>query len=119
MEYEMKRPDLLHELVGEFLTRDEGQGRDVVDRLFRIKLGALAARAVEHIDEMRLDVEEAELEYGEKPDRPRADNEGVSGVDCRRHGRPPFWCFRAIYARELHARRRRRAACRRTSARRR
>ena len=41
---------------------------NVVDRLLRIKLGALAARPVENVDQVAFEVEQPELEDGEQPD---------------------------------------------------
>ena len=58
--------------------------RNVVDRLLGIKLGALAADLVEDVDEMALDVEQAELEHGEQADRAGADDEHV-GLDRIAH----------------------------------
>ena len=55
-----------------------GNAGNVVDRLLRIKLGALAADLVEDVDEVRLHVEQAQLEHGEQADRARADDEHVS-----------------------------------------
>ena len=56
---------------------DVGDAGNVVDRLFRIKLGALAADLVEDVDQVRLHVEQAELEHREQADRARADDERV------------------------------------------
>ncbi len=50
----VERLDLLHQPVGQFLAGDDGQARNVVDRLFRIELGALPARPVEDVDQMAL-----------------------------------------------------------------
>ena len=61
-----------------------GMRRNVVDRLLRIELGALAADLVEDVDEMRLHVEQAELEHREQADRARADDEHV-GLDGITH----------------------------------
>ena len=52
--------------------------RNVVDRLFRIKLGALATDLVEDVDQVRLHVEQAKLEHSKEPARPCADDERVS-----------------------------------------
>jgi len=54
-----ERRDLLEQPVGQLLAGDHGQPRDVVDRLLGIELGALSARAIENVDDMRLDVDEA------------------------------------------------------------
>ena len=53
------------------LRGDVRHAWDVVDRLLRIKLRALAADLVEDVDEMRLHVEQAELKHCEQPDRGR------------------------------------------------
>ncbi len=66
-----ERLDLLHQRVDQPLRRHLRQRRNVVDRLLRIELGALAADLVEDVDEMRLHVEQAELEHREQPDRAR------------------------------------------------
>ena len=73
----MERRDLLHELVGELLAGNHRHAGNVVDRLFRIELGALAARPVEDVDHVAFEVEETELEDGEKPDRARADDDNI------------------------------------------
>ena len=73
----LERLDLLHQGVGQAVAGDVGNAGNVVDRLLGIELGALAADLVEDVDEVRLDVEQAELEHGEQPHRPRADNENV------------------------------------------
>src|SRR6185503_4443669 len=77
MEGRVERLDLLHQGVGEAVAGDVGNAGNVVDRLLGIELGALAADLVEDVDKVRLDVEQAELEHGEEPHRPRADNENV------------------------------------------
>src|SRR5581483_7994102 len=56
---------LLHQRIDQALTGHERQSGNVVNRLFRIKLGALPAGPVENVDEMRLHIEQAELEHGE------------------------------------------------------
>ena len=84
MERRTERLDLLHQRVDQALRRDFRDRRNVVDRLLGIKLGALAADLVEDVDEMRLDVEQAELEHGEQPDRAGADDEHV-GLDRIAH----------------------------------
>src|SRR6185436_7420961 len=77
MKGRVERLDLLHQGIGQAVAGDVGDAGNVVDRLLGIELGALAADLVEDVDEMRLDVEQAELEHGEEPHRPRADNENV------------------------------------------
>ena len=62
-----------------------GQAGNVVDRLFRIELGALPARAVENVDQMAFEVEQAELEHGEQPARARADDDDIRLGVIRAH----------------------------------
>ena len=88
MEGRVERLDLLHQRVGEAVAGDVGNAGNVVDRLFRIKLGALAADLVEDVDQVRLDVEQAELEHREQADRPRADDQNV-GLDGLTHALVP------------------------------
>src|SRR6202041_3845650 len=74
MEGRIERLDLLHQRVGQALAGDEGNAGNVVDRLFRIKLGALSADLVEDVDQMRLHIEQAQFENGEQSARARANN---------------------------------------------
>jgi hypothetical protein len=83
MKHGMEGLDLFHQLVRQLLPRHDGQRRNVIDGLFGIKLGALPARTVENVDQMRPDVEQAELEHREKPHGSRADNHGICLVRCR------------------------------------
>ena len=78
MERRTERLDLLHELIDQALRRDFRDRRNVVDRLLGIKLGALPADLVEDVDKMSLDVEQAQLEHGEQPNRAGTDNKHVS-----------------------------------------
>ena len=78
--------DLREQPIGQPLAGDDGQAGDIVDRLFRVELGALAADLVEDVDHMRLDVDEAEFEHREQTDRPGADDQGI-GLDRRSAGR--------------------------------
>ena len=84
MERRLERLDLLHQLVGESLAGDHRNARNVVDRLFRIELGALAADLVENVDEVRLYVEQTQFEHGEQAARARADDQHV-GFDRFAH----------------------------------
>ena len=76
--------DLLHQRFGEPLAGDEGNAGNVVDRLLRIELGALAAGLVQNVDEMRLHVQKAEFEYGEKAEGTRPNNQDI-GFDRFAH----------------------------------
>src|SRR4028118_1121058 len=69
--------DLPHQVLDETLARDDRETRNVVDRLLRVKLRALAADLRQDVDQVRLDVEEAELEHGEEADRPRPHDDDV------------------------------------------
>ena len=54
MEHRLERLDLLEQPVGQLLAGADRKAGDVVDRLFWVKLGALAAGLVENIDDMGL-----------------------------------------------------------------
>jgi hypothetical protein len=70
----------LHQPVDQLLRAADRQGRDVVDRLVGIELGALPARVRERIHDLALHAEQAELEHREEPDRARADDDAF-GAD--------------------------------------
>ena len=72
--------------VGQLLAGHDRQARDVVDRLLRIELGALPAGLVQDVDDVRLDVDQAQLEHGEQPDRAAADDQRI-GLDRGRAAR--------------------------------
>src|SRR5262249_52238747 len=86
MELRIERLDLLHQRVDQALCRRVRDARNVVDRLFGIKLGTLPADLVEDVDEMRLDVEQAKFEHREQPNRARANDQYV-GLDGIAHVR--------------------------------
>src|SRR5665213_3715381 len=88
MKLRLERLDLLHQRIAQTVARNEGNAGNVVDRFFRIKLGALAADLVEDIDEVRLDVEQPQLKDGEQPDRPRANDQNI-GLDGLAHSSRP------------------------------
>ncbi len=75
-----ERLDLRHQRVADALSGDVWNSGNVIDRLFRIKFGALAADLVEDVDDVRLHVEQAELEYRKQSARSRANDEHV-GLD--------------------------------------
>ena len=77
MEGRAERLDLLRQRVDQPLAGDDRIAGNVVDRLLRIELGALPADLGQDVDEMGLDVEQAELEDGEQADRAGADDDGV------------------------------------------
>ncbi len=86
MERRAERLDLLHQRVGQPLPGHHRNAGNVVDRLFRIELGALPADLVEDVDEVGLDVEQAKLEHGEQSAGARADDQRIS-LDRLTHGR--------------------------------
>ena len=79
-----ERLDLFHQGIGQPLPGHFRNAGDVVDRLFRIQFGALAADLVENVDDVRFHVEQAKLEHGEQSARPRTDDENV-GFDLFGH----------------------------------
>ena len=78
------------QIVDEALRRDLGEAGNVVDRLLRIKLGALAAGLRQDVDQVALDVEQPEFEHGEQARRPGADDDDV-GLDALAHRLSPAW----------------------------
>jgi hypothetical protein len=68
---------LLDQPVDQLLAGAAGHGRDVEDRLFRIKLGALPADLVEIVDEVAFEAQEPGLEHSEEANRASADDHHV------------------------------------------
>ena len=62
MEHRLERLDLLEQPVGQLLAGADRDARNVVDRLLRVKLGALAARPVENVDQMAFSAWRAQAE---------------------------------------------------------
>ncbi len=58
MELRPEGLDLVEQAVRQVLPGDDRQTRNVVDRFFGIELGALPARPVEDVDQMRLEIEQ-------------------------------------------------------------
>src|SRR5579862_8104365 len=73
----MERLGLLEELLDQSFTGDHRIAGDVVDRLLRIELGALAARLVEDVDDGRAQIEKAELEDSKQTDGTGPDDDHV------------------------------------------
>ena len=67
------------------MASDERNAGNIVNGFFRIKLRALAADLVEDVDEMRLDVEQAEFEYRKEADGAGPDDDHI-GLDRLTHG---------------------------------
>ena len=70
--------DLLEQVVGQFLAGAHGHGGDIVDRLVGIQLDALAADGGQRIDDMGLDLEQAQFEHLEQADGAGADDHGIA-----------------------------------------
>src|SRR5207245_1767387 len=68
---------LVHQGLGETVAGDIGNTGDVVDRFLRIELGTLAADLVEDVDQVRLDVEQPQLEHRKQSTRTCADNQRI------------------------------------------
>ena len=77
MEYRAKGRYLLEQRVGEFLAGAHRHRGYVVDRLIRVEFNALPARIGQRVDDMCLDLQQAELEYLKQSDRTGADDHGV------------------------------------------
>src|SRR4029450_12084391 len=84
MKRRAERLDLRQQRVAKALAGDVRQSRDVVDRLLRIKLRALATDLVKDVDDVRLHVEQAKLEYREQPAWSGTDDQHV-GLDRFAH----------------------------------
>ena len=82
-----ERGDLLFQLGDQRAGLDRRVGRDVVDRLLRIQRGALAADLGQRVDQHAGQLQHAQFENGEQPDRARADDRHV-GFDVLCHARP-------------------------------
>ena len=80
----MERLDLFEQRLRQAMAGDEGNAWNVVDRFFRIELGALAADLVEDVDQMRLHVQQAQFEDREQAARTRTNNQHI-GFDRFAH----------------------------------
>ena len=79
VEHGLERPDLLKQAVGELLAGADRQSWNVIDRLFGVKLGALATGLVENVDHIGFEPRKPELEHREETHRPRANNNDIGG----------------------------------------
>ena len=88
VELGIERLDLLQQPVDQLLGAADRQRRDVVYRLVRIELGALATRSCQGVEQMRLDAEQAELEHLEQTTGARTDDHdfGTDRLHDRSHG---------------------------------
>ena len=69
--------DLLHQVVGQFLAGAGRNRRNVVDRLVGVQLNRLAARVGQRIDDVRLDLQQAEFKHLKQADRACAHDDGI------------------------------------------
>ena len=72
------------EAIDQLLARHQRKTGNVVDRLFRIELGALPARPVQDVHQMALEIQQPQLKHREQADGARADD-GDIRFDGLRH----------------------------------
>ncbi len=77
MELGIEWLDLLHQGVDQFFSAADRYAGDVVDRLVRVELGALATGDTHRVEDVRLDAQQAEFENLEDSYRTCADYEGI------------------------------------------
>ncbi len=85
MELRMEGLRLVQQALRELGARDNRQGRNLIDLLFRIKLGSLPAGTVENIDDMALDIQQAKFKNRKQTARARANDHRIGGNYFRRH----------------------------------
>ena len=88
MELRVERLALLEEAVHQFLRTAHRQRGNVVDRLVRIQLRALASGRFQRIDDMGFHAQQTQFEDLEQPAGASADDDGF-GDDDSAHGRGP------------------------------
>jgi len=81
----VERGDLALQKRDQLARRDHRVGGDVENRLFRVERRALAAGAVQGVDQHAAELQHAALERGEQPDRAGAHDRHV-GFDLVCHG---------------------------------
>ena len=81
----LERLDLFQQAVDQLLAGAARHGRDVVDRLVGVELGALAADLVEIVDQLAFHAEQAGLEHGEQAAGACADDDHVGPDDVLGH----------------------------------
>ena len=77
VEFRRERRDLLLQIVDQPLPGDDREAGNVVDRLFRIELGALPAGPVENVDDVAFEIEQPQLEHGKQANGARANDDDV------------------------------------------
>ena len=81
MKDRFKRRDLFHQPVSQFLSGTDRQRGNVIDRLFRIQLGALPPRLVENIDKVTAQVQKPQFEHRKQAARACTDDDDVGLLD--------------------------------------
>ena len=81
MKDRLERRDLFHQPVGQFLSGTNRQRRNVIDRLFRIQLSALAAGLVQNIDKVTAQVQKSQFEHRKQAARAGTDDDDVGLLD--------------------------------------
>ncbi len=76
--------DLLEQVVGQLLPGTYRHGGNVVNRFVGVEFDTLPARVSQGVDDVGLDLQQAELEHLEQADRARADDDGVRFNDVGR-----------------------------------
>src|SRR4051812_20911263 len=66
MIFRLERLRLVEKAVRQLRTGNDRQRRNVIDRLFRVELGALSARPVENVHDMTFDIEKPQFEDREQ-----------------------------------------------------
>ena len=94
----VERSCLLKQPVGKFLPGHDRQCRNVVDRLFRIKLGTLAARLVQNVDDVALQIQQTQFEDRKQAARTCAHNHHIGFDRLFRHRRILLRLFRNFTA---------------------
>ena len=78
---------LLGQTVDQLQGADARVAGDVVDRLFRIERGALAAERVERVDDLAVHLQHAALEHREQAHRAGADDRDIAAGNGHAHSR--------------------------------
>ena len=77
MQLRLEGLDLLQQVVDQLARRAGGDAGDVVDGFVGVQLDELAAGDVQRVDDVRADLEQAQLEHLEEAGGAGADDEGV------------------------------------------
>src|SRR5690242_21833647 len=83
MELRIEGLDLLQQAIDQLLAGHQRKTGNVVDRLFRIELGALPARPIQNVNQMALEIQQPQLKHGKQADGPVADDGEIRFVGLR------------------------------------